>query len=59
MIEDLNGILADVGAPPVDQITNVNPSVRQRDYRVYYSTRSREIAEQIFRREIAEYGYEF
>ena len=59
MVEDLNRILADVGAPPVEQIANVNPSVRRPDYRVYYTPRAREIAELIFRRDIETHGYEF
>lgn len=59
MVDDLNEVLAEVGAPPIDAVRNANAGFRSRDYTPYYSDRARRLAERVYGDVLDRFGYEF
>ncbi|HJR19397.1 MAG TPA: sulfotransferase family 2 domain-containing protein [Actinomycetota bacterium] len=57
--EDLDEVLAKIGAPTGMELANINPTPRAADYRSYYTDEARKIVEQVFRPDLERFGYRF
>ena len=58
MIDDLNKIMQLVGAPPVDEVKNVNAGYRS-PYQLYYSPYAKQLVDRYYGFVIEQFGYQF
>ena len=59
LLDDLDEVLAKIGAPTGLELANINPTPRDKDYRPYYTDEAREIVERVFKPDLERFGYKF